>query len=136
MKMKKFEEGKKYSNEYGAEILVDRRTAKYLVVGLPGGDMKWVYLRNNGEAEHVICDGTFSADNVVEESEPEDFSIKAGDYVKTPRFLRVEIQKVFKSEANARKQGYTEPTHYDNDKYGIAGKHKGTNRMEFAAYEK
>jgi hypothetical protein len=43
-----------------------------------------------------------------------EITIKPGDYVNTPRFLRVKIQKTFKNEANARRQGYTEPTHYDN----------------------
>jgi len=62
--------------------------------------------------------------------------IKKGDYIETPRFLKVQIQKVFKSEANARKAGYYQPTHYDNYMYGIFGKHIGVNRMIFAAYEK
>jgi hypothetical protein len=41
--------------------------------------------------------------------------IKKGDLIETPRFLNVRIQKVFRSETNARKQKYVEPTHYRND---------------------
>ena len=63
--------------------------------------------------------------------------IKKGAYVKTPRFLTVKITKVFRSEQNAYKQGYCEPTHYDNDgKYGILGKMIEENRMAFTAYKK
>lgn len=59
--------------------------------------------------------------------------MKKGDYIKTPRFLTVRIEEVFENAATAREQGYTEPTHYDDDNYEISGKHIGTNRMIFAA---
>lgn len=62
--------------------------------------------------------------------------MKKGDYVKTPRFLTVKIEKVFRCEANARKAGFTEPTHYRDDKYGILGKSLDLYCMEFAAYKK
>jgi len=59
--------------------------------------------------------------------------MKKGDWVDTPRFLKVKIQKVFRSEGNARKNGYTEPTHYNNWEYAVLGKHTGINMMVFAA---
>lgn len=70
--------------------------------------------------------------------------IKAGDKVRTPRFLSVNIEKVFKKPndsskiqyAVAREEGYTEPTHYDDGRYDIFGKHTGFNTMVFAAIEK
>jgi hypothetical protein len=62
--------------------------------------------------------------------------INKGDRVETPRFCTVRIQKVFRSESNARKQKFIEPTHYENDRYGILGKHVGPNLMIFAAYVK
>lgn len=134
--MTQFEEGKRYASKSGIEILVDRRTAKYLVVGLQSGEMKWAYIRQNDETEHINCGETIYADGLVTAAEPEEFSIKKGDYVETPRFLKVKIEKVFKNADNAKKQGYTEPTHYENDQYGIVGKSLGENRMTFAAYEK
>ena len=39
-------------------------------------------------------------------------AMKKGDWVDTPRFLRVQIEDVLTPE-QAREQGYTEPTHYD-----------------------
>lgn len=62
--------------------------------------------------------------------------LKKGDIVYSPRFCSLEIQKVFKSEANARKAGYSEPTYYNDRDYGILGKRIGMNRMIFAAYRK
>lgn len=70
--------------------------------------------------------------------------IKMGDKIKTPRFMTVTIEKVFtkpneSSEfqyAAARREGYTEPTHYESDRYDILGKHTGFNTMVFAAIEK
>ena len=41
--------------------------------------------------------------------------MKKGDYIKTPRFLTVRIEEVFEDMQLAREQGYTEPTHYDDD---------------------
>lgn len=60
--------------------------------------------------------------------------MKAGDYVYTPRFCTVRIQKVYESEASARMDGYTEPTYWEHHQYGILGKSLDLYRMEFAAY--
>lgn len=49
--------------------------------------------------------------------------MKIGDYVKTPRFSGVTIDKVFNSQMDALAAGYTEPTHYHKDGWGIYGKH-------------
>lgn len=62
--------------------------------------------------------------------------MKKGDYVDTPRFCKVKIEKVFKSGVTARKQKFFEPTHYNNWEYDVWGKHVGTNRMIFAAVKK
>lgn len=62
--------------------------------------------------------------------------MKKGDYVYTPRFCTVKIEKVFRSEANARKAGFTEPTHFRDSKYGIYGKSLGIDKMVFAAFKK
>lgn len=61
--------------------------------------------------------------------------MKAGDMVRTPRFLTVRIAEVFEDAKSARAAGYTEPTHYDGE-YDIKGKHTGINRMTFAAIKK
>ena len=63
-------------------------------------------------------------------------ALKKGQYVLTPRFCTVKIDKVFRSRENAAKAGYTEPTHYRDDDYGVVGKSIGINRMTFAAYRK
>lgn len=62
--------------------------------------------------------------------------INPGDYVMTPRFLRVEIQEVFVSEEAAKENGYTEPTHFEDDDYTILGKVTSRNHMDFAAAHK
>lgn len=62
--------------------------------------------------------------------------IKAGDYVRTPRFSTVRIHKVFESEEEMYQAGYTETTHYVNDDWEICGKSIGVNRMRFAACRK
>lgn len=62
--------------------------------------------------------------------------MKKGQYIYTPRFCTVRIEKVFQSRENAVKAGYTEPTHYTDALYGICGKHTGANQMIFAAYKK
>jgi len=141
--MKRFETNKKYGTGGAADgaILVVKRTAKYLLVGLPNGDVKWVmhHEGDGGEYAKLAAGGRYEARNVVADADdaaPEEFGIKKGDLVETPRFLKVVIEKVFKSEANARKQGYTEPTDYDNGAYGILGKYIGESRMAFAAYVK
>lgn len=66
--MKKFIESKKYSAETGTEIIVDRRTAKYLVIGMPTGEMKWAYIRETEETEYFVINGEkVIAKNLVEE---------------------------------------------------------------------
>jgi hypothetical protein len=62
--------------------------------------------------------------------------MKKGEYVETPRFLKVKIEKVFRSNERALKEGYTEPTHYMNSEFHIRGKHIGENRMVFAVIKK
>lgn len=67
--------------------------------------------------------------------------IKVGDRVITPRFCTVRIAEVFKDGETARKNGFTEPTHFYNSQdirrfqYDIQGKHTGENLMIFAAIE-
>jgi len=63
--------------------------------------------------------------------------MKIGDYIYTPRFCTVRIEEIFENRTDARKAGFTEPTHYDkNAEYDIAGKNIGINRMIFAAIRK
>lgn len=62
--------------------------------------------------------------------------MKKGDYVMTPRFCTVKIEDVYENKDVCRMNGYTEPTHYRNEVYGILGKSVGVNRMVFAAYKK
>jgi len=62
--------------------------------------------------------------------------MKKGEYVETPRFLKVKIEKVFRSNERALKEGYTEPTHYRDSEYHIRGKNIGENRMVFAAIKR
>jgi hypothetical protein len=59
--------------------------------------------------------------------------IKIGDYVETPRFLKVRIIEMFDTTAAAFAEGFREPTHYRGPEYEIYGKHIGPNRMQFAA---
>lgn len=65
--------------------------------------------------------------------------MKKGDWVNTPRFCAVQIQKVFKSRETAYKQGFSEPTHYDGAeswKYDVLGKNTSLNHMIFAAVKR
>lgn len=63
--------------------------------------------------------------------------MKKGDYVNTPRFLTCEIEEVYENVAEARKDGFNEPTHYDRDpEYNVYGKSTGINTMIFAAVRK
>jgi hypothetical protein len=64
LNMKKFIEGEKY-RAGTTEILIDRRTAKYLVVGLADGSMKWAYLREEEGIEHIICGEKITARNII-----------------------------------------------------------------------
>ncbi|NLT15399.1 MAG: hypothetical protein GXY05_13780 [Clostridiales bacterium] len=61
--------------------------------------------------------------------------MKVGDMIHTPRFLKVRIAAVYEgknAEQDARRDGYTEPTHYKGD-YQILGKVTEPNHMVFAA---
>lgn len=62
--------------------------------------------------------------------------MKKGDWVNTPRFCAVQVEKIFKKAETARKQGFCEPTHYNDWQYDIWGKHTGKNTMVFAAIKK
>lgn len=61
--------------------------------------------------------------------------MKKGDYIYTPRFCTVQIEKVFRSRENAVKAGITEPTYYRGE-YEIVGKSQNRYEMVFAAYKK
>jgi hypothetical protein len=61
---------------------------------------------------------------------------KLGDLIETPRFCKVKIEKVFRSNERAYKEGYVEPTHYRDEKYHIRGKHTAPNQMIFAAIKR
>jgi len=82
---------------------------------------EWLTWERIEEYEKKMTEGTY---------------LKKGDWVETPRFLRVQIKEVlFRSDA--REQGFTEPTHYwDDPNYDIFGKSIGENRMIFAAVPK
>ena len=43
--------------------------------------------------------------------------LEAGDRVYTPRFCNVTLEAVYGTEKELRAAGYTEPTHYQNDRY-------------------
>jgi hypothetical protein len=58
--------------------------------------------------------------------------LKKGDWVDTPRFLKVQITQVC-FDNDARALGFNEPTHYQNFYYNILGKNTGKNTMIFAA---
>jgi len=62
--------------------------------------------------------------------------MKKGDYVRTPRFLTVKIAEVYEEKKDATRDGYTEPTHYQDEQYDILGKSIDINRMVFAAVAK
>jgi len=59
--------------------------------------------------------------------------IKIGDYIETPRFLKVRITAVFEYVDVARECGFYEPTHYSSDEWVILGKPIVENHMWFAA---
>ena len=62
--------------------------------------------------------------------------LKKGSRVYTPRFCTVVIKEVFDSEQEAKKEGYQEPTFYEDPEYGIRGKSIDMYHMEFAAFKK
>lgn len=62
--------------------------------------------------------------------------INIGDMINTPRFLTVKISKIFPDSRSALVEGYSEPTHFEDEEYEIFGKSIGLNRMIFAAVKK
>jgi hypothetical protein len=62
--------------------------------------------------------------------------MQIGDYVETPRFLRVKIEEVFENKEAAYEAKYTEPTHYKNPDWDILGWVYEPNHMKFAAVRK
>ncbi len=63
--------------------------------------------------------------------------MQKGDKVYTPRFCSVTIQDVLSRE-EARKQGFIEPTHYNDPsgEYDVYGHVYKPNHMRFAAVRK
>ena len=62
--------------------------------------------------------------------------MKKGARVETPRFCTVKIEEVFETRTEAMVAGFTEPTFYEDSKYGILGKSLDQYHMEFAAFRK
>lgn len=63
--------------------------------------------------------------------------MEKGDYVNTPRFLRVKIEEMYDNETEAKNAGYTETTHYwDDPEYGVYGKSIDMYHMKFAGFKK
>lgn len=62
--------------------------------------------------------------------------LHAGDYVDTPRFCYVQIERVYRDETEMRRDGYTEPTDYRDSEYVVCGKSIGLNHVIFAAARK
>lgn len=62
--------------------------------------------------------------------------MKIGDIIYTPRFCTVRIKEIFENKEAARKNGYEEPTYYDDPEWGIVGKSLDMYHMAFAAYRK
>ena len=63
--------------------------------------------------------------------------MQAGNRIKTPRFLEVQIAAIFADATLASECGFDEPTHYDDDpECEIFGRFAGVNRMIFAAAKK
>lgn len=62
--------------------------------------------------------------------------IEKGMIIRTPRFLSVKIQEVFGTPEEMYCAGYTEPTHFTDEEYEIAGRSVDMYHMEFAAARK
>ena len=62
--------------------------------------------------------------------------LKKGSRVYTPRFCTVIVKEVFDNELEAKKEGYQEPTFYEDPDYGIRGKSIDMYHMEVAAFKK
>lgn len=58
--------------------------------------------------------------------------MKTNERIYTPRFATVTVEKIFESKKEARQEGYTEPTYYNENGYTILGKSTGWNEMVFA----
>ena len=61
--------------------------------------------------------------------------MKIGEHYYTPRFCTVKIKEMFESRSEAAAAGYKEPTYWDDEEYGIAGKSLDMYHMEFAGYK-
>lgn len=86
---------------------------------------------NNSDKEKPFNEGLFSLYIYTQEE-----TMKAGDTIRTLRFLTVIIDRALTRE-EAYQQGFTEPTHYwDDPDYEILGKHTAMNHMIFAAVKK
>lgn len=100
----------------------------------------WLWLRRGGFCEYICAILCTIMQPPIQGNKKAiskgEIAMKKGDYVYTPRFCTVRLEKVFRSEENARKAGYIETTHYQDPKYGILGKSIGLNRMVFAGYRK
>ena len=62
--------------------------------------------------------------------------MKINDWVVTPRFCLVKINEMFDSREAASAAGYTEPTYYKSERYGVAGKTLDMYHMVFCGYQK
>lgn len=89
----------------------------------------YFYFLNTWNEEETAEEVT---EEVTEETAEENGTVKKGDMVSTPRFCTVKIEEVFTTTEEARKNGYTEPTHYRGD-FEVLGKSLDVYHMEFAA---
>lgn len=83
--------------------------------------------------EKLMPDGRHTTEHGQKIEDLLALKIHAGDYVDTPRFCKVQIERVYRDEAEMRRDGYTEPTDYRDNEYAVCGKSTGLNRMAFAA---
>lgn len=58
--------------------------------------------------------------------------MNVGDKIYTSRFCTVTIKAVFDSISEARKAGFTEPTHCNDTQYEVLGRSLDLYHMEFA----
>jgi hypothetical protein len=62
--------------------------------------------------------------------------VKVGTQIYTPRFCTVQIKEIFANKAEAQRNGYTEPTYWEDPEYGCLGKSLNMYHMDFCAYKK
>lgn len=62
--------------------------------------------------------------------------MEKGQWIDTPRFLKVQIEEVFLDNNEAWEAGYTEPTHYRDSEWHVRGKSTGKYTMAFAAIKR